>query len=93
MTSFLVDLGMEIEDAVHHPRINVDGGPKAEVDPRLGPEVLEQIAKRLPTAPVEALVTPNHYGNPVLAGIDRGSCFGAPQTSSPVAAALGREES
>ena len=91
VTSFLVDLGMRVEEAVHHPRINVDGGGAVEVDPRLGEGVMAKIGEELPAIWIEALMTPNHYGNPLIAGCDAGTCFGAAQTFSPVSAALGCE--
>jgi gamma-glutamyltranspeptidase/glutathione hydrolase len=89
MTSFLLDRGSSIEEAVHHPRINVDGGDVVEVDPRLGEAVLAAISERLPAKAVEAMIMPNHYANPVIAGIEEGVPFGAGQILSPASAALG----
>jgi len=89
LTAFLVDCGMSPEDVVRQPRINVDGGPVVEADPRLGPAVLEAIAAELPLRPVEALVQPNHYANPLIAGVEGDTAFGAAQLRSPVSAAVG----
>jgi gamma-glutamyltranspeptidase/glutathione hydrolase len=90
VASFLIDLELSVEAAVHHPRINVDGGAFVEVDPRLGEEVLERIASTQPARAVEAMIMPNHYANTVIAGIEGGTCFGAGQVLSPVSAAFGR---
>jgi len=89
LTAFLVDCGMSPEDAVRHPRLNVDGGPAVEADPRLGPAVLEAVAADLPLQPVEAMIQPNHYANPLIAGFEGDAAFGATQLRLPVAAAVG----
>ena len=89
MTSFLLDRGSSVEEAVHHPRINVDGGDFIEVDPRLGDAVLAAISEGLPAKAVEAMILPNHYASPVIAGIEEDICFGAGQVLSPASAACG----
>ena len=83
-------LPLSVEEAVHHPRINVDGGAFVDVDPWLSEEVLEHIASTPPARAVEAMIMPNHYANTIIAGIEAGSCFGAGQVLSPVSAAFGR---
>ena len=88
VASFLIDGGLPLEAAVHQPRINVDGGPEVEVDPRLGDAVAKAIAEALPIRLVEAVLTPNHYANPVIALHDGAACEGAAQLPSPVAAAV-----
>ena len=89
VASFLIDGGLSLESAVRQPRINVDGGPEVEVDPRLGDAVAKAIAEALPIRLVEAVLTPNHYANPVIALHDGETCQGAAQLPSPVAAAIG----
>lgn len=88
VASFLVDGGLPLEAAVHQPRINVDGGPEVEVDPRLGAAVAERIAAELPMRPVEAVLAPNHYANPVIALHDEDGPQGAAQLPSPAATAI-----
>lgn len=88
LSAFLVDCGLSPDDAAAHPRINVDGGPVVEADPRLGPAVLEALAAVLPVREVEALVSPNHYANPLIAGREGETAFGAAQLRSPVSAAV-----
>ncbi|MDX1574892.1 MAG: gamma-glutamyltransferase [Kiloniellales bacterium] len=88
LTAFLVDCGLTPDEAVAHPRLNVDGGPVVEADPRLGPAVLEALAAALPVQQVEALVSPNHYANPLIAGREGETAFGAAQIRSPVSAAI-----
>ncbi len=89
VASFLIDAGLSLEAAVRQPRINVDGGSEVEVDPRLGDAVAKAIAEALPIRLVEAVLTPNHYANPVIALHDGETCLGAAQLPSPVAAAVG----
>ena len=89
MTSFLVDCGMTLEAAAHQPRINVDGGRAVEVDPRLGELITARIARDQPVRPVEAMLAPNHYANPLVALCEGGICLGAAQALSPVAGAVG----
>ena len=89
IASFLVDGGLDLEAAVRQPRINVDGGPEVEVDPRLGEAVVARIAEDLPVRQVEAVLQPNHYANPLVALRDGDVCVGAAQLPSPAAAAVG----
>ena len=84
----MINLGLDPHGAVHQPRINVDGGAFVEVDRRLGPDVFAAIGNHLPAKGIEALVTPNHFANPLIAGVESGTCFGAAQVQSPVSAAL-----
>jgi len=89
VTAFLVDCGLSPEQAVAHPRLNVDSSPFVEADPRLGPAVIEAVAAGLPVREVEALVSPNHYANPLIAGREGDIAFGAAQIRSPVSSAVG----
>jgi gamma-glutamyltranspeptidase/glutathione hydrolase len=89
LTVFLVDCGLSPDEAVQHPRLNVDGGPLVEADPRLGRAIIEAVAATLPLCEVEALVSPNHYANPLIAGREGDTAFGAAQLRSPVSAAVG----
>jgi gamma-glutamyltranspeptidase / glutathione hydrolase len=89
LTAFLVDCGLSPDDAVSHPRLNVDGGRFVEADPRLGRATIEAVAAVLPLQEVEALVQPNHYANPLIAGREGETAFGAAQLRSPVSAAVG----
>ncbi|MDH3916826.1 MAG: gamma-glutamyltransferase [Rhodospirillales bacterium] len=89
LVSFLVDCGLSLEEAVHLPRLNVDGSPTVEADRRLPLDTIEAVAARLPVAAVEALVSPNKFANPLVVLRDGDGCLGAAPVRSPVAAALG----
>ena len=45
LASFLADFGMSLEDAFHHPRIDVSGGDTVIADETLAPEVLTALAR------------------------------------------------
>lgn len=46
LVSFLVDYGMSLEEAFHHPRIDSSGGDTVIADPTLPEEVRETLARR-----------------------------------------------
>ncbi len=43
LSSFVADLGMDIDAAFHHPRIDVSGGTKLVADEALSPEILNRL--------------------------------------------------
>lgn len=86
--SFLVDSGLSLEAAVHQPRINLDGGPAVEADPRLAPEILAAIAEGHDLVEIEAQITPNHYANPQIALVAAEGLEGAAQVCHPGATAI-----
>lgn len=43
LSSFVADLGMDIEAAFHHPRIDVSGGVKLVADETLAPDILDRL--------------------------------------------------
>lgn len=43
MASFVADMGMDIEQVFHHPRIDVSGGPKVVADEAHAPQVLDRL--------------------------------------------------
>ena len=89
ITSFLVDGGLDLDSAVHQPRINVDGGETIGVDPRLPAAVVEAIAQVGEVELTQAMIAPNKYANPQIALRDGEDCLGAVSIPSPVAAAVG----
>jgi len=89
MVSFLVDCGLSLEEAIHHPRVNVDGSGRVQIDRRLPKDVVAAISGPLEADVVEALLVPNYFANPVIALRDGEDCMGAAQIPSPVAAAVG----
>lgn len=62
--SLMVDGGMSLSDAIHHPRIDVSGGDTANVNIELSEEVIQAVEKTLPVVPVEDAVFPSNFACP-----------------------------
>jgi gamma-glutamyltranspeptidase/glutathione hydrolase len=46
LASFLADFGLSLEEAFHHPRIDVSGGDTVIADDSLAPDILDSLAAR-----------------------------------------------
>ena len=62
--SLMVDCGLSLSDAIHHPRIDVSGGEIANVDIRLSQDVVSAVEAILPVVPVEDSVFPSNFACP-----------------------------
>jgi len=62
--SLMVDCGLSLPDAIHHPRIDVSGGDIANVDIRLSQDVVDAVEAVLPVVPVEDSVFPSNFACP-----------------------------
>ena len=62
--SLMVDCGLSLPDAIHHPRIDVSGGDSANADKRLSQEVIDAVSDVLPVVPVEDSVFPSNFACP-----------------------------
>lgn len=62
--SFMLDGGLGLADAIHHPRIDVSGGDTANVDIRLSDDVIDAVDQVLPVIPVEDAVFPSNFACP-----------------------------
>ncbi|WP_281968875.1 gamma-glutamyltransferase [Roseovarius nanhaiticus] len=69
MTSFVTDFGMDIEEAFHHPRIDVSGGPKVVADEAHGNDVLARLREGNDVALAPRTVFPFAFACP--AGVMR----------------------
>ena len=88
LVSFLVDFGLELEDAFHAPRIDASGGESVTVDPRFPAEVAAALGERYPVEVWPNAVYPAMYACPNGAGALRdGSRIGAAYVMSPWALA------
>ncbi|MDH5535783.1 MAG: gamma-glutamyltransferase [Betaproteobacteria bacterium] len=90
ITSFLVDHGMNLEDAFHQPRIDASGGDTVGVDPRLPHEVRLALAAKFPTAETELVVYPTHFACPSAVARDpkSGEHHGIADVMSPWSGAV-----
>ena len=85
LVSFLADFGMNLDDAVHCPRINVDGADLVEADARLPAETLALLGARFDLAVRPHGVHPSAYAcpNAVMWDPATGSASGAAHVMSP----------
>lgn len=83
ISSFLIDYGWSLEEAIAAPRIDVSGGPEVVVDERLCGPLSEALAARWPVAVARRLPFPYAFACPagVMREGDR-NC-GAVETHSP----------
>ena len=85
LLSFLTDFGMSLDDAVHCPRINVDGPDLVEADARLPAATLAQLEARFALAVRPHGVHPSAYAcpNAVIWDPESGTVSGAAHVMSP----------
>jgi gamma-glutamyltranspeptidase/glutathione hydrolase len=93
LTSFLIDHGLQLETAFHHPRIDASGGEAVSVDPRHPQAVKDAIAARFPSQEVELAVLPNNYACPSAVLIDpaSGERVGMTDVMSPWSGAVAQD--
>jgi gamma-glutamyltranspeptidase/glutathione hydrolase len=89
LTSFLIDHGMRLEDAFHHPRIDASGGDTVGIDPRMPQAIKEALAKAFPIQETELVVYPTNFACPssVYQAAD-GEHFGISDVMSPWSGAV-----
>jgi gamma-glutamyltranspeptidase/glutathione hydrolase len=69
LTSFIMDHGLDIEQAFHQPRIDVSGGATLSADRALAPEILNALNQVMPTVAVRRNTYPYSFACP--AGVMR----------------------
>ena len=62
--SLMVDGGLSLSDAIHHPRIDVSGGETANANIKLSAEVMSAVERVMPVIPVEDAVFPSNFACP-----------------------------
>jgi gamma-glutamyltranspeptidase / glutathione hydrolase len=89
LASFVVDFGMDPEAAAHHPRIDVSGSDRIDIDRRLAAEIAERLSTLSGTRLIEHTVYPGGFARPnlVLRGAD-GCNHGISDVMSPWSAAV-----
>ena len=92
ITSMLAACGLDPEEAVHHPRIDVSGDETTlTADPRLPAEVVRALEARHRVLRREHAVYPSLFACPSLALRDpaTGACLGLSDPMNPVSGAAG----
>jgi gamma-glutamyltranspeptidase/glutathione hydrolase len=89
LASFIVDFGMDLEAAAHHPRIDVNGSERFGIDRRLPSNIIERLSRQPGATLVEHTVFPARFACPnlVLRGAD-GMNYGISDVMSPWSAAV-----
>ena len=81
LISFLVDFGMSVDDACHHPRLDVSGTPLVTVDTRLPAAIVDHLAERHEVTRAQHGVYPALFACPNLVtrdenrGVNVGGAF------------------
>jgi gamma-glutamyltranspeptidase / glutathione hydrolase len=93
IASFLIDHGMTLEDAFHHPRIDASGGDTVGVDPRLPESVQQALAANFPVAATELVVYPTNFACPssVFSDPADGQHYGISDVMSPWSGAVSED--
>ena len=91
VASMLIDGGMDFEDAIHQPRIDVSGDGRATVDTRLDGSVAAAIEAHMPVFREEQCVYPSAFAKPngVMRDRDTGEFLGVADVMGPVSGAVG----
>ena len=89
LTSFIIDHGMSLDDAFHHPRIDASGGDTVGVDPRMPDAILQKLQSAFPVTLTELAVYPTNFACPssVVQTAD-GEHFGVGDVMSPWSGAV-----
>jgi gamma-glutamyltranspeptidase/glutathione hydrolase len=89
MLAFITDFGMSLEQAAHHPRIDVSDPDYLSADRRLPADVIDALAADGPTEVVEHGVMPINFACPnVIITEKDGTRVGISDVASPWSAAL-----
>jgi gamma-glutamyltranspeptidase/glutathione hydrolase len=89
MLAFITDFGMSLDQAAHHPRIDVSDPDYLSADRRLPADVIDALAADGPTEVVEHGVMPINFACPnVIITEKDGTRVGISDVASPWSAAL-----
>jgi gamma-glutamyltranspeptidase/glutathione hydrolase len=91
-SSFLIDHGMDLETAAHHPRIDVSDPDMVTMDPRLAPEIRQALSAQFPTRLHEYVAYPTSYACPQVVLQDGDARFGVGDVMSPWSAGVSEDE-
>lgn len=89
LTSFMIDHGMSLEDAIHHPRIDASGGNFVGIDPRMPQNIIQKLKAEFPVELTELVVYPTNFACPssVYQATD-GEHYGVADVMSPWSGAI-----
>jgi gamma-glutamyltranspeptidase / glutathione hydrolase len=93
LTSFMMDFGMSLEDAFHHPRIDNSGGETIVADEELSPEIVRALQGVAPTVTTGRTVFPYAFACPAGVMREDGMNMGCTEIMSPWGDAVAEKES
>lgn len=90
MLSYVLDFGMDLDAAAHHPRIDVSGPERVAADRRLDESILSRLARRYDDhfQVVEHGPVPLNFACPSAILREAGACSGVSDTMTPWSCAL-----
>ncbi len=89
LTSFMIDHGLSLEQAFHHPRIDASGDDFVGVDPRMPEAIIHRLQTEFPLSLTELAVYPTNFACPssVYQAAD-GEHYGITDVMSPWSGAV-----
>jgi len=88
LISFLLDSGMTLDEAIHHPRIDVSGGEIVVADRKLPEAAQQALAEKFSLHPTDRVAFPLPFACPSLVQREDGVNHGGSEISSPWADAV-----
>ncbi|WP_110643675.1 gamma-glutamyltransferase [Salinicola sp. CPA57] len=89
VAALMMDFGMSVEEAIHHPRLDASFRGSVRIDPRFSPETLATLAKRFELEIAPQRVFPKLYA--CVSALSRdpatGECVGLNDPTQPVGGA------
>lgn len=92
LTSFMVDFGMSLEQAFHHPRIDLSNPDLAIADETLPASVQQALSSTLPLGTARRTVHPYAFGVPAGVMRQNGQNCGATEIMTPWGDAVAEDE-
>ncbi|MEH6630657.1 MAG: gamma-glutamyltransferase [Halopseudomonas aestusnigri] len=83
LSSFLTDYNMSLEDAFHHPRMDVSGGDAIVADEDLSKEIIDALSKDNQVATTKRTVFPYAFACPAGVMREEGKNMGCTEIMSP----------
>lgn len=86
VAALMMDFDMDVEAAVHHPRLDASYRGSVRVDPRLSPETLAKLGERFELEIAQQMVFPKLYAcvSAVSRAPETGECAGINDPTQPV---------
>ncbi|MAE16758.1 MAG: gamma-glutamyltransferase [Deltaproteobacteria bacterium] len=92
LISFLLDNGMTLDEAIHHPRIDVSGGEVVMADRKLPEATQQALARKFSVHSTDRVAFPLPFACPSLVQREDGVNYGGTEISSPWADAVVQPE-